>query len=247
VDKAKSNRKVLVKNMHGNQYYGFTQDWQNFLRMSEGVGENIPETVMVASRKPSMSFIYSKGRDFYGMYRFPTETPDELLGALEKRTGDLMVLPNKSIQSNWPGELQMAIKRSNVAYIAEGNDIFGVYDFKSPSGNVIMQALNQFNIQPFSSDSLLNHLQKSTQQSFAVSPDSLIRTLRRNEVEYVIVASLRANPNMNTGNIINNIQRYLYFVEQKFPGILEVVHQIGTKADEEPAWLYRINYKVYGI
>jgi hypothetical protein len=65
-------------------------------------------------------------------------------------------------------------------------------------------------------------------------------------VEYIIVASLRANPNVNTGNIINNIQRYLYFVELKYPGILNLVHQIGSNA-EEPAWLYQINYKLYGL
>ena len=52
--------------------------------------------------------------------------------------------------------------------------------------------------------------------------------------------------NLNTGNIINNIQRYLYFIEQKYPGMLTQVHQIGNN-DQEPAWLYQINYRYYGF
>jgi hypothetical protein len=246
-DKAKANKKVLAKNIKGNKYYGFTPDWQNYLLMSEWVGKNIPREVVVAARKPSMSFIYSKGRDFYGMYRFPTETPDALLGKLKQRTGELMILPNKAIQANWPVELQLAIKQSNVAFVAEGSDIYGVYDFKNPTGQGVMQALNGFQVQLINSDSLLNRLKTSSQSTFAVSPDTLINNLRRGKVDYIIVASLRANPNMNTGNIINNIQRYLYFVEQKFPGILQVVQQIGTKPEEEPAWLYKINYQLYGL
>jgi hypothetical protein len=246
VEKMKANQKVLSKNISGNLYYGFTPDWQNFLRMSEWVGKNIPDTALVASRKPSMSFIYSNGRDFYAMYRFPTETPEKLLGELRQRTGELSVIPNKVIDRNWPVALQWSIKQANVAFVAEGNDIYGVYEFKGQAGNEIIQALSQYKVNPFSADSLLNQVRTSKQSCFAVSPDSLLYTLRKSKVDYVIVANLRANPNMNTGNIINNIQRYLYFVEQKYPGILKVVHQIGADA-EEPAWLYQINYQFYGL
>ena len=247
LDKMKTNQKVLAKNISGNLYYGFTPDWQNFLRMSEWVSKNIPDTALVASRKPSMSFIYSKGRDFYGIYRFPSEAPEKLLGELIPRTGELKVIPHKVIASNWPIDLRLAIKQANVAYIAEGNDIYGIYNLKGASGDAITQALAQFKVIPFTTDSILNRVRVSSQSCFAVSPDTLINTLHRNKVDYVIVASLRANPNFNTGNIINNIQRYLYFVEQKYPGILTLVHQIGTSDQQEPAWLYQINYKYFGL
>jgi hypothetical protein len=245
-DKIKVNRKVLARNIKGNLYYGFTPDWQNFLRMSEWVGENIPEDKVVASRKPSMSYVYSKGREFYGMYRVPTVAPAELIDALEKRTGELVVFPNKVVQNTWPANLQWSIKKANVAYVAEGSEVYGLYQFRGTQGNELVQSLYQNNVQPFSTDSLIQRVKQSTQNCFAVSPDSLINTLRRNKVEYVIVASLRANPNVKTANIINNIQRYLYFVELKYPGILEQVHQIGSNEDE-PAWLYKINYKLYGL
>jgi hypothetical protein len=245
--KIEANQKILSKNLSGNLYYGFTPDWQNFLKMSQWVGTNIPDSLVVASRKPSMSFIYSRGRDFYGIYRFPSEAPDKLLGDIRSRTGELIVIPNKEFDRKLPAAIQLTAKANAVAYVAEGNEIFGVYELKDPSAQIFRQALDEFKLSAFSSDSLLNRVKLSSQQCFAVSPDTLINNLRKNNVDYIIVASLRANPNMNTGNIINNIQRYLYFVEQKYPGILVLVHQIGANEMEEPAWLYQMNYKVYGL
>jgi hypothetical protein len=245
-DKMKTNRKVLVKNLSGNQYYGFTPDWQNFLRMSQWVGENIPDSAIVASRKPSMSFIYSKGRDFYGIYRFPSEEPRKLVSALKARIGDMLVIPNKVFDGALHPAARLSLKQAAVAYVAEGNDIYGLYETREPRGSIMKKAVVDFRIETLTLDSLLHRVSVSTQSCFAVSPDSLINTLRGNRVSYVIVASLRANPNMNTGNIINNIQRYLYFIEQKYPGILTLVQQIGTDA-EEPAWLYRIDYRTYNL
>jgi hypothetical protein len=247
VDKAKSNQKVLKKNLAGNLYYGFTPDWQNFLLMSEWVGNNLPDTAVVASRKPSMSYIYSKGRDFYGIYRFPTEAPEKLVSGIKARTGELLVIPNGELDRNLPIEVLLSVKAAAVAYVAEGSDIYGVYQTKEPHGNSLQQALTRYGLTGFSSDSLLKRVQVSSQSCFAVSPDSLISTLRKSRVDYVIVASLRANPNMNTGNVINNIQRYLFFVEQKYPGILTLVHQIGATDADEPAWLYKLNYNLYSL
>jgi hypothetical protein len=247
MDKAKANRRVLVRNINGNRYYGFTPDWQNFLRMSEWVGANIPDSALVASRKPSMSFIYSKGRDFYGMYRFPTEVPGEFLPKLISRTGELSVISDTKLSMQWPINEQLAIKKLNVAYVAEGSEVFGVYNLKGDTSGMVADMLDRYQIDPISVDSLLHRVGKSSQSCFAVSADSLLQNLRDQGVDYVIVASLRSNPNMNTGNIINNIQRYLYFIEHKYTGILSLVHQVGQTPQDEPAWLYKINYSLYGL
>jgi hypothetical protein len=245
-DKMRENRKVLARNMKGDLYYGFTPDWQNFLKMSEWVGKNIPDTLMVASRKPSMSYIYSKGRDFYGMYRFPVEVPEKLVNEMIQRTGALQVLPESKITDNLPPDMRLALKHAAVAYVAEGGDIYGVYEFNDAQGTDLLQNLQKNNLRTFSADSLLNRVRSSSKTCFAVSPDTLIKTLRRNDVDYVIVANLRANPKVNNGNVINNIQRYLYFIELKYPGIYSLVHQVG-RDNEEPAWLYRVNYQLYGL
>lgn len=245
-EKVKVNQKVLSKNIRGNMYYGFTPDWQNFLLMSEWVGKNLPDSVVVASRKPSMSFIYSGGRDFYGIYRFPSDEPESLVRGIEKRTGKLFVLSNKEMDDSLPIPMKLLFKSLSVAYVAEGSEIYGVYEMKAQDSSVITQAIRDFNLDTFPVDSLLNQVSVSKQSCFAVSPDSLVSTLRKNKVEFTLIASLRANPSANTGNIINTIQRYLYFVEQKYPGILVLVHQIGTEL-EEPAWLYHIDYNRYHL
>jgi hypothetical protein len=245
-DIVKVNRKVLARNIKGNKYYGFTPDWQNYLVMSEWVSKNIPQKSMVAARKPSVSFIYGNGRDFYGIYRFPVEPPADLIHTLSKRTGTLTVIPNKVIESSLPADLQTEIKKSVVAYVAEGAEIYSVNKLNDAQGEALNSELRKRNISTFSADSLLNKIKASAEDCYAVSPDSLISSLRRNKVEYVIVASLRANPKVNTGNVINNIQRYLYFVQLKYPGILSLVHQTGSN-DQEPAWLYKLNYDYYGM
>jgi hypothetical protein len=246
VEKMKVNQKVLAKNLSGNLYYGFTPDWQNYLLMSKWVGEHIPDTAVVASRKPSMSFIYSNGRDFYGMYRFPSYEPRELVNGIKTKIGDMLVIPNSEFDKSFPPAVRISLKQAAVAYVAEGSTIYGLYEMKEPMGSALKKASADFKVSSFTTDSLLNRVKVSGQNCFAVSPDSLINTLKKNRVSYVIVASLRANPNMNTGNIINNIQRYLYFVEQKYPGILTLVHQIGDNAGE-PAWLYKLDYNTYHL
>jgi hypothetical protein len=246
VEKMKVNQKVLAKNLSGNLYYGFTPDWQNYLLMSKWVGEHIPDTAVVASRKPSMSFIYSNGRDFYGMYRFPSYEPGELIKGIRSKVGDMLVIPNTEFDKNFPPAVRMTFKQAALAYVAEGSTLYGLYDLKEPLGPELKKAAMDFKVSSFTPDSLLRRVKVSAQSCFAVSPDSLVNTLKKNRVSYVIVASLRANPNMNTGNIINNIQRYLYFVEQKYPGILTLVHQIGDN-EGEPAWLYRLDYNTYHL
>ncbi len=135
---------VLVSNLHGNKYEGYTPDWENFLRMSEYVGKNLGADSYVACRKPDMARLYAGGKKFYGIFRFDDEDADLLLNALK----------NKG-------------------------------------------------------------------------------------VTHLLLASLRKNPEINSGDVINTLHRYMGFIVQKYPNAFELVHQIGV---EEPAYLFRINY-----
>lgn len=74
--------------------------------------------------------------------------------------------------------------------------------------------------------------------------DSLLMRLKERNVTHVIMASLRKNPAIKNGQTINTIQRYLYWMAQKYPNLLQLEHQIGTDANDEPAYLFRINYAV---
>ncbi len=246
IDKMKANRKVLAENIKGNMYYGFTPDWQNYLKMSEWVGENIPDSVGVASRKPSMSFIYSKGHDFHGIYRLPLEVTDELIGKLKNKHDEgLFAIFNNELQVLAP-EYLMYVKSHAWAFVTKGDDLYGIYPENEQFRYNIANNIGQQQVSTLPVDSLMLQIKHSGQSTYAVSPDTLLQELIDNRVEYVILANLRVNPNLRTDRTINTVQRFLYFIEQKYPGIFTFVHQIGD-ANDEPAWLYRINYNLYNL
>ncbi len=67
--------------------------------------------------------------------------------------------------------------------------------------------------------------------------DTLLNNLYENNVEYVIMASLRKIEARKTQYTINTIQRYLYYIQQKYPDRLFPIKQIGR---DEPAYLFEI-------
>ena len=142
--KSEKNYSILKRNLSGDIYYGYTTDWVNYLKMSAWCGDSLPDNALVGARKAPMSFIYAKGKPFYG--------------------------------------IDMA----------------------------------------FSSDA-----------------DSVLARLKSNNVTHVILASLRRNPKVADGMIINTVHRLMSPVGQKYPQKLQLVKQIG---DTEPAYLYKINY-----
>jgi hypothetical protein len=70
-------------------------------------------------------------------------------------------------------------------------------------------------------------------------PDSVLNFFRKNKIDYVILASLRMNPNVANGNIINTLWQMVVPLAKKYPQRVGLVHQTGA---EEPAYLYRILY-----
>jgi len=241
------NQKVLAKNLSGNRYYGFTPDWQNFLKMSEWVGKNLPDSTVVVSRKPSMSFIYSKGKEFFPMYRFPTEDADTLVDRLEKRTGPLIAIKQQELfAKKIPFAQQFVTKPSMVAVVSQENDVYTLHEVGDSLGHLMQAFIHQNQLSSMDADSLLRLLHHNNKPYYGISPDTLLNALRENKVEYAIAANLRANPHAKTERIINTVQRYLYIIEMKYPGIFTLQHQIGDN-NNEPALLYRINYALYGF
>ena len=70
-------------------------------------------------------------------------------------------------------------------------------------------------------------------------PDSTLRTFQEKGVTHVMVGSLRVNVKTSQGGIINTVHRVLQPIEEKYPGKLEVVHQIG---EYEATQLIKVNY-----
>jgi hypothetical protein len=68
IKRATANVPIVKKNLKGDKYYGYTPDWQNFLKCSEWCADSLPKESLVASRKAPMSFVYGKGKKFFPVY-----------------------------------------------------------------------------------------------------------------------------------------------------------------------------------
>lgn len=137
----KEHQKIFSSHLRGNITAGMTPDWVNYINMCKWAAKNIPPDKIIASRKPSIAFVYT-GRRFHGIYK--VETSD---------------------------------------------------------------------------------------------PDTLLNELYNNKIEYVVMASLRKIEAQKTEYTINTIQRYLYYIQQKYPQKIKLVHKIGN---DEPAYLFKI-------
>lgn len=62
------NLPIVKRNLAGDKYYGYTPDWQNFLKCSQWCADSLPANTLVASRKAPMSFVYGNGKKFFPIY-----------------------------------------------------------------------------------------------------------------------------------------------------------------------------------
>ena len=69
--------------------------------------------------------------------------------------------------------------------------------------------------------------------------DTVLMGWKKQNIQYLILASLRMNPVKNNGRIINNIHRMIGPVYQKYPQKIRLVKSIGTS---EKCELYEIKY-----
>ncbi len=248
VSKAKTNNEILMKHLRGNKYYGYTPDWVNFLKMSEWAAKNVPEESMIASRKPSMSFIYGDGRSFYGIYRFPTLPADTALERMKLNPADPVILKEQELRSRGlPVQLEYGMKREVEAFISIWDTMYSVFYFSDLTKRAYLDILRQYNLD-YETDlnMLVEKMNASGKPGIAIVPDSLVNLLLRSNVDYIIRGSLRLNPAQKTDRVINTVHRYLYYMEQKYPGIFSQVSQIGDNQDE-PAHLFMIHWERYGL
>ena len=64
-------------------WYGQTPDWINYIKCSKWCAKGLPKNAVIGSRKPGISFMYSGGRNFEGIYKFPTLNSAEILNNMK--------------------------------------------------------------------------------------------------------------------------------------------------------------------
>jgi type IV secretory pathway ATPase VirB11/archaellum biosynthesis ATPase len=125
--------------------------------------------------------------------------------------------------------------------------MYSVYYFSDQTRPGYLAFLNQNKLHYETGlDYLRNKIAASGSPGVAVVPDTLVNALLRNHVDYIIRGNLRLNPSQKTNRVINTVHRYMYYIEQKYPGIFTQVTQVGGNNDE-PAQLFRIQWEIYGL
>jgi len=243
--RSKIQGQVIQHNISGNMLYGYTPDWVNFIRMSKWAAKNVPDSVNIASRKPDISFIYGE-RKFAGIASVPQINWD----SIRKRTDSTTIAVDFKylVSGNRLSPVYLQVSPYSIAFVVllsqngeqgtKSTAMKAVFNF--PKNGEQTKLLAKAGI-PFEKGIRQIEASSSGNGTYCeiYDPDALLNGLRNKHVRYAIMASLRKNPYANTGNIINTIHRYLYYIELKYPGIISEVHKIGTS---ESATLVKINY-----
>lgn len=244
--KAHENKKILAKNLAGNKYYGYTPDLINYLKISEWACNNIPEDKMIGCRKASMSFIYGKGREFYPIFRLPTENVDSIVNQA-KRTGNQIVIIDEDKFFKFPLKTILPLKKFLFTVITYNTSIYGLYVLPAESKQFFESSLKNIGLtETLTYDEFKQQLTQKENDLSASLPDKLIEELKKNHVQYIISAELRYNITAKTELTINTVERYMTIISVKYPGILEKIKQVGNK-DEEPASIYKVNFEKYHL
>lgn len=254
LSKVKEHAPSLQANLSGNMFYGMTPDWVNYIKMSEWIAKNIPEEEMVAARKPEISFVYS-GRGFYGIYNVATMNPDTFLTSLTANPEMKVVGVNlmqiaespqlQTFQSVSAPYLHASLNASLLSedYRVLDSRVLGVYLVPDLLLDSMMMLGNNLGVE-FVDDipTLVQQFLRENWQFAIHNPDEMLNELKRENVRYFMLASLRKNPTVNNGEIITTLHRYIYFIQLKYPNIYEQVHSIGVT---EPTTLIKLNLQKY--
>ena len=236
------NSKIMKAAREGDKYYGFTPDYQHFLKLSEWSAMNLPEDVMIGSRKASMSFIYGNGRYFYPIFKFSYEVTEDVLAQADS-SDKVVYFVDDLILEKRDKSIVNELKRDLEAIISFDETVFSMFTVEPSRESHIDSVWQTIHVQPVKTVlAFRESVMPEYGRTSAVLPDKILNRFYKDNVQYLINASLRINREIKSDEAINTITRYLIAISSKYPGSLKMVKQIGSNRDE-PARLFRIDYK----
>jgi hypothetical protein len=230
-----NNLPVLQQNILGNDLYGLTPDWENFIKMSRWANEHLPQDAVIASRKPSISYIYT-GRDFYGIFNVPQETLDNVIqkySSKDPETVFFMMDISKGTLTKFSSFLQYQIMpRNEGKYTVEGkeSDRIGVYAINKLFVDESLTGLLDSMKISYTADfnGFIKQFQETEGTNYAITNlDVLYNILVDNNVKYLLLPRIRLYTMQNTGRYTNTIHLFVRFINTKYPGSFNMIHTIG--------------------
>ena len=235
------NIPILQQNILGDDLYGLTPDWENFVKMSRWVDENIDENIVVASRKPTMSYVYT-GRTFAGIYSVPRVNIEDLIKSHQEDKDKSTFLVVENINNVLINALDPYMQyvfttiRDGSFYI-NGKIFNTAFAYKIDNNIINNEELinfletNGFNY-TFEYEAFLKQYVDDKNNLYQiVSPDALLKVITDSNIRYFILAKLRVYTAENTGLYVNTIHQYIYFIQYKYSEMFRLVHTIGKEED----------------
>ena len=246
IKKSQTHHEELSKNIHGDKYFGYTPDYRNFLSLSEWAAKNIPEDKLIASRKASMSFIYGKGRYFYPIHKFPLQETSEILSEAESSNAEIYFINDIQLR-NIPVEKTLLLKKYLLALISVDKSVYQLFLVDKENVGAVDSSLAIIKVNPIRSLTFFrDEIVSKAVKTSSIKPDILLNELKENEVSYLIGAHLRIDESQKTTQRVNTVWRYMTAINSKYPGIFNLVKQVGNN-NQEPALLFYIDYNKYQL
>lgn len=218
-----------------NQYSGLTPDWINYLKASEWAGKNLNEEDLVACRKPSMSVIYGKGKLFYGIYSVPTGNAAAFMHEWTTAPDRYVAVPISDRTYRQFGALRN-FYRARVELDGQALWILN----RSENLN---NTLNQAGIQSLALPEM-QELSAQENNNFGIFyADTLLYLLKKGGVTHILTANLRINPAQKTGQTVSTVERYAFYIQEKYPNLYRLIYQEGAN-ENEPAQIYEIDWSL---
>jgi len=235
---------VKTSNENSGKYGGFTPDWKNYMKASEWVADNLSKNDKVACRKPSISFIYGKGREFYGIMQLPNYSNETFLKFWKDNEKSIIVYEyNTLVQKQLTQEFVTLLKNNMLALLFSGDKVFLAEYANDSSMKTIIDGSKAVGLSYFES---VGQYKTTIFDTAAVNkiyyPDSLLNQLKLNKVTHILTANLRRNNTKKDGMIINTVERYMAFIQEKYPYLFTKLVQVGDD-NNEPATISKIEYE----
>lgn len=213
--KVEKNLPTLKANLAGDTFADYAPEWKSFMQMSQMSAKQVPADVMIASRKPEMSFIYS-GREFYGVYSVPEVTMDSIRSKFS--TGSVLFGLNPMALAQTP--LFQQISKSVLGFVqGTDNTITGIYQLDASTAASVLPALKTVGLTPdLQVMQTLSDKFNAGMELHVVDPEKLVQQFVKNNVRFVI---------LNSPNLFGTLYRYLMFLQLKYPQSLTNVNAIG--------------------
>lgn len=240
VGTAKANQEI------SGRYGGLTPDWKNYLKASEWAATNLPKDAIIACRKPSISFVYGKGRNFYGIMQLPTYSNEVFINNWMKDESSYMLFNYADFYGKQlKPELYSMLKENMVAMLFVGDTVFFADKINDSLKGIISEEIKSAGFTYISSASTIKSLINEGKVMKLYYPDSLLNQLQKGGVTHILTANLRRNTTKKDGLVINTVERYMAYIQEKYPLIFTKVSQAGDD-NNEPATIVKIEYEKYG-